>query len=125
MSLVVVGSCNLDLIVEAGRLPAPGQTVLGGDLVRAPGGKGANQAVAAGDGDGFAVPGYPVRAVDTTGAGDAFCGAVAAAFAEGRSLDDAVRRGCAAGVLAATSTGAQAVMPTADDLNALLVASKR
>jgi ribokinase len=46
-SLVVVGSSNTDMVVPAARLPTPGETVLGGDLVMAPGGKGANQAVAA------------------------------------------------------------------------------
>jgi len=45
--IVVVGSSNTDMIVQAGRLPLPGETVLGGDLAIAPGGKGANQAVAA------------------------------------------------------------------------------
>jgi len=46
-SIVVVGSSNTDLIVPAARLPTSGETILGGDLVMAPGGKGANQAVAA------------------------------------------------------------------------------
>lgn len=45
--VLVVGSINLDLVVSASRLPAPGETVLGGELQRHPGGKGANQAVAA------------------------------------------------------------------------------
>lgn len=45
--IVVVGSSNTDLIVQAPHLPSPGETVLGGDLVKAAGGKGANQAVAA------------------------------------------------------------------------------
>jgi len=45
--IVVLGSLNMDLIVRMNRLPAPGETVLGGDLVTALGGKGANQAVAA------------------------------------------------------------------------------
>ncbi|MEP7357586.1 MAG: PfkB family carbohydrate kinase, partial [Anaerolineales bacterium] len=45
--VIVVGSSNTDLIVSAERLPLPGETVLGGDLVTAAGGKGANQAVAA------------------------------------------------------------------------------
>jgi len=45
--VVVVGSANVDLVVPVPRHPGPGETVLGGDLVRAAGGKGANQAVAA------------------------------------------------------------------------------
>ncbi|MFL6127132.1 ribokinase [Actinophytocola sp.] len=47
MSIVVVGSCNVDFVVPVDALPAPGETVLGRDHLRAPGGKGANQAVAA------------------------------------------------------------------------------
>jgi ribokinase len=45
--IVVVGSANTDLVVKVPRIPAPGETLLGGDLIRAAGGKGANQAVAA------------------------------------------------------------------------------
>ena len=45
--IVVVGSANLDLVVSVRHHPAPGETVLGGDLQRIPGGKGANQATAA------------------------------------------------------------------------------
>jgi len=45
--VLVVGSSNTDLIVQSKRLPTAGQTVIGGALTRAPGGKGANQAVAA------------------------------------------------------------------------------
>ncbi len=46
-AIVVLGSINIDLIGAAPRLPSPGETVLGGDFSTAPGGKGANQAVAA------------------------------------------------------------------------------
>ena len=45
--VVVVGSANVDLIAQTERLPAPGETVLGGEFVQTLGGKGANQAVAA------------------------------------------------------------------------------
>ena len=45
--LTVVGSINLDLVVRAERLPLPGETVSGARFSRVPGGKGANQAVAA------------------------------------------------------------------------------
>ena len=45
--LTVVGSINVDLVVQGERLPEPGETVIGGTFRRSPGGKGANQAVAA------------------------------------------------------------------------------
>ncbi len=46
-SVVVVGSLNMDLVVTTPRLPAPGETLLGGGFANHAGGKGANQAVAA------------------------------------------------------------------------------
>ena len=47
-ALVVVGSLNMDFVVSVDHLPAPGETVLGRDFQMIPGGKGANQACAAG-----------------------------------------------------------------------------
>jgi ribokinase len=45
--ILVVGSSNTDMIIRVPRIPRPGETVLGGEFSMAPGGKGANQAVAA------------------------------------------------------------------------------
>lgn len=45
--IVVVGSCNTDMVISLERLPLPGETLLGGQFLMNPGGKGANQAVAA------------------------------------------------------------------------------
>jgi len=45
--LLVIGSINMDLVVRFERMPAPGETVFGSDFQTIPGGKGANQAVAA------------------------------------------------------------------------------
>lgn len=45
--IIVVGSCNTDMVVKSEHLPLPGETVLGGDFFMNLGGKGANQAVAA------------------------------------------------------------------------------
>src|SRR5204862_6009984 len=45
--IVVIGSINMDLVCRTRELPAPGETVLGGAFLTIPGGKGANQAVAA------------------------------------------------------------------------------
>ncbi len=46
-SICVVGSSNTDMVIKAAKLPGPGETVIGGTFLMNPGGKGANQAVAA------------------------------------------------------------------------------
>jgi ribokinase len=46
-SILVVGSSNTDMVIKANHLPQPGETILGGSFFMNPGGKGANQAVAA------------------------------------------------------------------------------
>lgn len=46
-TIAVVGSSNMDLVVKSNRIPVTGETILGGDFIMVPGGKGANQAVAA------------------------------------------------------------------------------
>lgn len=66
-----------------------------------------------------AVPAFPVEAVDTTGAGDAFSGALAWALASGESLEAAVVLACAAAALATRGLGARAAQPTADEVLAL------
>ncbi len=63
---------------------------------------------------------FPVQAVDTTAAGDAFVGAFAVAWAEGKSLVEAARWGNAAGALAATRAGAQPSLPTRQEVLKLL-----
>lgn len=58
------------------------------------------------------VPAYPVQAVDTTGAGDAFIGALAVLLAEKVSMQEAVRHASAAAALSVTRPGAQQSFPT-------------
>lgn len=72
------------------------------------------------DGSTTRVAAPQVEAVDTTAAGDAFCGAVAEALTRGAEIVEAVRWACAAGAAAATSLGAQSSLPTPDDVSALL-----
>jgi len=67
------------------------------------------------------IPSYKVNAIDTTAAGDAFCGAMAAAYAGGESLVNAVKFGCAAGALATTKMGAEPSLPTKEEIEKLLL----
>ncbi len=46
-TITVIGSSNTDMVIKTSKLPVPGETILGGDFLMNPGGKGANQAVAA------------------------------------------------------------------------------
>ncbi len=62
-----------------------------------------------------------VQAMDTTGAGDCFVGALTVAVVERMMLHDALRFACAAGTLAATKAGAQPSLPSRADVDALLI----
>jgi ribokinase len=66
------------------------------------------------------IPAFPVDVVDTTAAGDAFIGGLAAALLKGKSLVEAVRYGNASGALAATKFGAQPSLPTQDEVGLLM-----
>lgn len=66
------------------------------------------------------VPAFQVKAVDTTAAGDAFIGGFAAALLQNKSLEEAVRHGCACGALAATKFGAQPSLPTREEVEHLV-----
>ncbi|MDR0182106.1 ribokinase [Lysobacter arvi] len=69
-------------------------------------------------------PAFRVKAVDTTAAGDTFCGALVARLSAGDALDVALRYACAASALACTRAGAQSSVPTRDEVVALLAATK-
>ena len=67
-----------------------------------------------------AIPAYPVRAVDTVGAGDAFNGALAAALSEGLSLIEAATRANAAAAIAVTKPGAQGALPSRAEIDRMV-----
>ena len=71
------------------------------------------------EGRRFAAPAPDVQVIDTTGAGDTFVGAFAAALDRGMGFEDAMRRGLAAGSLACSKAGAQSSMPHAHEIEAL------
>jgi ribokinase len=72
------------------------------------------------DGHRGYVPAFPIRAVDTVAAGDAFNGGLAAGLVNDLPLPEAIRWGAAAGALSATRTGAQPSMPTWHELDRFL-----
>lgn len=72
------------------------------------------------DGHKIEQPAFSVKVVDTTGAGDAFCGAFVAALLEGQAPEGALLFGQAAGAIAATYHGAQPSMPTSSTIRALM-----
>lgn len=75
------------------------------------------------DGEEFTVPTPKVTAVDTTGAGDAFTGALAVAWTEGRPPLAALQFACAAGALATTVPGASVSSPTRAAIEELVAAT--
>lgn len=70
------------------------------------------------NGSAFAIPGVKVEVVDTTGAGDTFCGALAASIAEGMTFRQAVMRAVMASALSVTKAGAQSSIPTCAEIDA-------
>lgn len=66
------------------------------------------------------LPAFPVTAIDTTGAGDAFHGALAAAIAANMNWPESLRYASAAGALCCTQTGARTGLPTLEEMQTLL-----
>jgi ribokinase len=81
---------------------------------------GSRGAFVAGSDVRYLVRGFRVKAVDTTGAGDVFNGALAVAIAEGKSLLESARFASAAAACSVTRLGAQPSAPARRDINAML-----
>jgi ribokinase len=81
---------------------------------------GSQGALARLDGQLMRQAAFPVKPVDTTGAGDSFCGVLVAALSQGQTLAQALRQASAAGALACTRPGAQSSIPTHDEVQAFL-----
>jgi ribokinase len=65
-------------------------------------------------------PAFHVAALDTTAAGDTFCGALVASLSQGSSLHSALQYASAAGALACTRLGAQSSIPSANEVHQFL-----
>jgi ribokinase len=72
------------------------------------------------NGNGTFIPAYPVKAMDTTAAGDAFSGALACGIAEGKTLAEAAQIANAVAALSVTRLGAQPSLPTKKELEDFL-----
>jgi ribokinase len=81
---------------------------------------GARGALLVRDREAVHSPAFPVVAVDTTAAGDAFIGGLALALSEGQRVPEAMRWGCAAGAIAAARAGAQSSLPDRGEVEAML-----
>ena len=68
----------------------------------------------------FLQPGFAIDPVDTTAAGDTFCGSLVAAMSRGTGTQQALRLACAAGALACTRPGAQSSIPKAAEVTEFL-----
>ena len=82
--------------------------------------RGARGAVALADGAVLEVAGFPVEAIDTTGAGDVFRAGFIAAILEDRALDEALRFANAAAAISCTKRGAIDSVPSRDEIDALI-----
>jgi ribokinase len=100
------------LVEQLARLPVPCIVVT----------LGARGCVARHGGELYLQPAFPVDAVDTTAAGDTFCGALAARLAQHASLADALRFASAASALACTRLGAQTSVPARAEVDDWLAA---
>ena len=81
---------------------------------------GADGVRAATPGEAFSAPALPITPVDTVGAGDTFCGYLAAGLDAGMSLQEAMRRAAVAASLACLKSGAQPSVPLAEAVDAVL-----
>jgi ribokinase len=83
---------------------------------------GAHGCCARSEGHVVLQPAFAVRSIDTTGAGDTFCGVLVAALSQGCDLHQALQQASAAGALACTRAGAQSSIPTHTELADFLAA---
>jgi ribokinase len=115
----VLARCDL-IVANSLELDALGSTPLGPLFAVTLGAQGA-LLLESGEEVARATP-PAVTAVDGTAAGDAFCACLVVSLLEGRDREEALRRACAAGAIAASRPGAQPSLPTRGEVDAILAA---
>ena len=111
--LAAITGCGVDVEQGLRRLAVPCVVVTLGE----------RGCLARHDGRWISQKGFSVEAVDTTAAGDTFCGVLTAGLDKGIELPEALRNACAAGALACTKAGAQSSIPSSEQVQALLEGS--
>lgn len=108
---------ELSAVTAAGKLKSKGA----GSVIITMGSRGALVY----DGEAVLIPAHEVNAVDTTAAGDTFCGALCVGIAEGRTLESAARFASAASALAVQKHGAQDSIPTREEAEKMLTTNDK
>jgi ribokinase len=117
VDLLVVNEVEAQTITGSESPAMAGLVALVPRVVLTLGGSGSRYAER--DGRDELVPAFPVEPTDTTAAGDAFTGALAVAWGEGRDLMEAVRWANAAGAACVRKLGASNALPTRDEIDAI------
>jgi sugar/nucleoside kinase (ribokinase family) len=115
--ITVIGSSNVDMIIKLRQLPKPGETLTGGIFTQVFGAKGSYV-----DDNKMKkfIPGFMVKAIDTTAAGDTYCGALAVTLSEGNPITDAIIFASAASAISVTRLGAQPSVPYRKEIDEFL-----
>lgn len=115
IDLLVVNEVEARAVTGGDEIDVPGLLALVPRVVLTLGGSGSRYADR--EGRDETVPAYRVEVTDTTAAGDAFTGALAVAWGEGRDLVEAVRWANAAGAACVRRVGAANALPTRDEID--------
>jgi ribokinase len=117
VDLLVVNEVEAGAVTGRGEIDLPALLALVPRVVLTLGAAGSRYADR--DGADERIPAYRVEVADTTAAGDAFTGALAVAWGEGRSMIDSVRWANAAGAVCVQQVGASNALPTREQIDAL------